>query len=87
VEQYGRRYFGAIASPYLSPYIHNMRYLDIVFRIRKEKDGTIMIGNFRVEVDEDRKVHIRGQMYKGTRGLWELLTRKNVNRALFQLTI
>jgi hypothetical protein len=84
VRRYGRTHFGEIASPYLTPYLYNRRFLDKVFGIRKDEgvDGPFMIGNSSVEVDDSSNVTIQGKQYRGTRGLWELLTRKKVNQSL-----
>ena len=73
---------GKVASEYLSPYMHNRRYLDTEFGIRREDDGTFMIGNSPLTVDEDGGINIHGERYKGTAGLWELLTKKNVDQLL-----
>jgi len=40
------------------------------------------IGNSDVTVDKYSDFHIRNKHFKGTRGLWELLTRKKVNKDL-----
>jgi hypothetical protein len=39
-----------------------------------------MIRNSIVDVDDESNVYIQGKRFKGTKGLWELLTRKKVNR-------
>jgi hypothetical protein len=41
-----------------------------------------MIGDSQVEVDKDSNVHIKKQIFPATKGLWELLTRKRVNKKL-----
>jgi len=33
------RVFGKIASPYLKPYLHNVRFLDILYGNRNEDEG------------------------------------------------
>ncbi len=38
-----------------------------------------MIGNSAVSVDETSYITINGKRFRGTNGLWALLTRKNVN--------
>ena len=38
-----------------------------------------MIGNAAVTADENGDTSVGGTRFNGTRGLWELLTRKNVN--------
>ena len=41
-----------------------------------------MIGVSAILVDTDSDITITKQEFRGTKGLWELLTRKNVNRKL-----
>ena len=38
-----------------------------------------MIGDSPVIVDPDGNITIKRTVFRGTEGLWELLTRKNVN--------
>jgi len=79
IQQFGRENVGTIASPYIVPYFYNKRLLDTQYGIRKVGDS-FMIGDSAVIVDTDRDITIKGQEFRGTKGLWELLTRKNVNR-------
>ena len=72
---------GSLASPYVSPYAHKRRFLDTTFGIRSE-GGKFKIGNQNVTVDENSNIHLGDKMFKGTTGLWELLTRKNVDHKL-----
>jgi hypothetical protein len=67
--------FGTLGSPYLT------RLLDKQYGIRRE-DGNFMIGDSKITVGNQGDIDIRGKHFKGTRGLWELLTRKNVDRKL-----
>ena len=76
--KYARKSFGAIASPYLSSYVHKSGILDAEYGLRKVGDE-FFIGNSDVTVDKYSDFYIRNKHFKGTRGLWELLTRKNVN--------
>jgi hypothetical protein len=80
VRTFGRENFGELASPYLTPYTYNNWFLDKQYGIRKEADGTLMIGNALRSVDNDSNITIYDRHYNGTKGLWELLTRKNVNK-------
>ena len=82
IEKHLQKNVGSIASGYLSPYVHKRRYLDTEFGVRREDDGTFMIGNSLLTVDEDGDIIINGETFKGTKGLWELLTRKNVDTKL-----
>lgn len=80
IAEYGKQHFGKLASPYIAPYFHNRRFLDQTYGIyRDENDGSFMIGNSPVEVDGQSNVIIQGNVYRGTQGLWELLTRKKVD--------
>jgi hypothetical protein len=45
VRKFGTENFGELASPYLTPYVYNKRFLNKQYGIRKEADGTFMIGN------------------------------------------
>ena len=81
VHAYARKYFGEVASPYLSPFIHEKGMLDVDYGLRKVGDK-FYIGNSAVRVDSDSNLYIHNKRFKGTRGLWELLTRKIVNQKL-----
>ena len=72
---------GALASPYVSPYLYEFkkRSLDTEYGIRRDGDG-FMIGNSRVGVDSDGNIHIKNVEFPATNGLWELLTRKRVDK-------
>jgi len=63
------------------PYFYNKRFLDTQYGIRKVGDP-FMIGDSDVLVDTDSDITIKEQEFSGTKGLWELLTRKNVNRII-----
>jgi len=72
---------GALASPYVSPYLYESkkRSLDTVYGIRKDGD-VFMIGDSQVVVDRDGNIHINNVEFPATKGLWELLTRKRVDK-------
>ena len=55
-----------------------MRFLDEQYGIRRD-GNTLMIGSAAVIAGEKVDITIGGTRLGGTRGLWELLTRKNVN--------
>ena len=63
------------------PYLSNRRrrHLDDWYRIRKDGDS-FKIGDSRVLVDTDSDITIRAKEFRGTIGLWEMLTRKSVDR-------
>jgi hypothetical protein len=73
--------FGELASPYISPYVYKRSFLDATYGIRQIGDS-FMIGDSPVDVDENSDVHIKKQVFPTTKGLWELLTRKRVNKKL-----
>jgi len=79
VQAFGKENVGTIASPYIVPYFYNKRFLDTQYGIRKVGDS-FKIGDSDVLLDTDSDITIKGQEFRGTKGLWELLTRKNVNR-------
>ena len=72
---------GALASPYVSPYLYESkrRGLDTVYGIRRE-GGVFMIGDSQVSVDRDGNIHIKDVEFPATKGLWERLTRKKVDK-------
>jgi len=78
-QAFGRENVGPIASPYIVPYLYNRRYLDTQYDLRKDGDS-FKIGDTTVLVDPDSDITIKGREFKATTGLWELLTRKNVDR-------
>jgi hypothetical protein len=81
VRAFGRSNFGAIASPYLTPYLYNKRFLDKQYGIRRDGDS-FMIGDSAVTVVSRSEITINDKTFRGTKGLWELLTRKKVDETL-----
>jgi len=81
VLDYGAMNVGALASPYVSPYLYESkkRSLDTVYGIRRDGD-VFMIGDSQVGVDRDGNIHISNVEFPATKGLWELLTRKRVDK-------
>ena len=55
-----------------------MRFLDKQYGIRRD-GNTLMIGSAAVTADEKGDITIGVTRFKGTRGISEILTRKNVN--------
>jgi hypothetical protein len=71
--------YGDLASPYLKPFISTQGHAaENHYGIRRA-GGNFMIGDSIVTVDQGSNITIKGKHYKGTRGLWELLIRKDVN--------
>ena len=76
-----RENVGSIASPYILPYLSNTRRRTLDTRYGTRKDGdSFKIGDSIVLVDTDSNITIRGKEFRETTGLWELLTRKRVDR-------
>jgi hypothetical protein len=78
VRSYGSLHFGR-AGPYLTPYLYDKGFLDRQYGLLKH-DGNFKIGDSNVSVDNDGAMYIKEQHFKGTSGLWELLTRKRINK-------
>jgi len=76
--EYGRENVGPVATPYLMPYVYKRRFLDTQYGVRKNGDN-FMIGDSTIVVDTNGDMTIKDRVLKGSKGLWELLTRKNVN--------
>ena len=76
--EYGRENVGPVASPYLMIYVYKRRFLDTQYGVRME-GNMFMKGDFPILVDTSVDITIKDRVLKGSKGLWELLTRKNVN--------
>jgi len=76
--EYGRENVGPVANPYLMPSVYKRRFLDMNYGVRKE-GNVFMIGDSPVLVDTIGDITIKDRVFKGSKGLWELLTRKNMN--------
>ena len=81
VKAFSENQFGSVASPYIASYVFYASDLDRDYGMRRDTDGKFRIGNANVEIDQDSNVIVKGVSYKGTRGLFELLTRKKVDRS------
>ena len=68
-------------SPYLTPYLYKSSFLDSQYGICKV-DGTFMICDSQLTVDSDNDITIKVKRFRGTQGLWELLTHRKVQRDL-----
>ena len=82
VAEFSTKHLGSVASPYVSSYAFRARNVDKDLGIRRKVDGTFKIGTSTVEIDPQSNVYVEGKMFEGTPGLFELLTRKNVNHSL-----
>jgi len=72
---YGRENVGPLASSYLLPYVYKRRFLDTQYGIRMDAD-MFMIGDSPLVVDTSGDITIKERVFKGSKGLRELLTRK-----------
>jgi hypothetical protein len=72
--------FGPRATSYLALYAYNSDSLDRQYGIRKDGDK-YRIGNSTDTIDGDRNIYHNVKRFKGTEGLWEILTRKKPNLA------
>jgi hypothetical protein len=64
-----------------SPYVYKRGFLHTTYRMRKVGDK-FMIDESPVDVDVNSNIHIRKKEFRGNKGLWELLTRKRVEKKL-----
>jgi hypothetical protein len=72
-----------IAARYLSLYRRGDRSIDKVYGIRREAErGTFSIRDSPLLIEENDDVTVLGVTYEGTEGLWELLTKTNVDRSI-----
>jgi len=83
VLEYGATTLGELNRPYVPPYLYesNRRVPDTEYGIRRVGDE-FMIGDSQVSVDRDGNIHIKEVEFSATNGLWELLTRRKVNKRL-----
>ena len=81
VKAFSEKQFCSVASPYISSYVFHASDVDRDFGMRRDPDDAFRIGNSNVEIDQDSNVIVKSISYKGTRGLFELLTRKKVDRS------
>ena len=61
-----------------STYLNTVPFLDEQYGNRQD-GNTLIIGSAAVTADEKGDITIWGTRFKGTRGLWELLARRDVN--------
>ena len=63
-------------------YLYDSTSLDKDFGIRKDEDGDFRIGRSLIEIGENSDIYVDGKTQAGTPGLYELITRKKVNKSL-----
>jgi len=76
---FGKDNVNPTASPYILPYLYKRLYVDTQFGISKDGDSFKIVDS-TVLVGTDSDITIKGKEFRGTTGLWEPLTRKNVDR-------
>jgi len=81
VKAFSEQQFGAVASLYVATYVFRTGNIDKDFGMRIDVDGTFRIGTAEVEINRDLNMFVQSKSYKGTRRLFELLTRKEVARS------
>jgi hypothetical protein len=62
-------------------YESKRRGLDTEYGIQRDGDG-FTIGDSRIGVDRDGNIHIKNVEFQVAKSLWELLTRKRVDKKL-----
>ena len=82
IKEYSAKHFGAVASPFILAYAYRRGNLDREFGMGRDVDGQFRIGNASIDIDLESNVYVMGISYKGTRGLFELLTRKKVDQTV-----
>jgi len=60
------------------PYVYNRRFVDTQYGFRKDGD-MFMIGDSPIVVDSSGDITINDRVFKGSKGLWELLAHKELN--------
>jgi hypothetical protein len=65
VRAFRAQHFGAVASPYVSPYVYHTGNVDKDFGMRRDADGTFRTADADVEIDPDFNVIVHGKSYKG----------------------
>ena len=81
VKAFSEKQFGSVASPYIASYVFHGADVDKDYCMRRDADGTFRIGNSSIQIDRNSNMIVHGIPYKGTKGLFELLTRKKVDRS------
>ena len=72
-----------MAIHFIASYVRVFHTADVDkdYGIRIDVEGAFRIGNSAVQIDRNSNVIVQGVPYKGTKGLFELLTRNKVDRS------
>jgi NADPH-dependent 7-cyano-7-deazaguanine reductase QueF-like protein len=82
VTQFATHNFGTLASQYITPYLYRGgSNLDREYGLRRDQDGKFRVGNLKIEIDNNSNIFIASKNFKGTKGLFELLTRNKIQRS------
>jgi hypothetical protein len=82
VRQFATQNYGSLASQYITPYLYRGgTNLDREYGIRRDPDGQFLVGNLKIEIDKDSNIFIANKLFKGTKGLFDLLTRNKIQRS------
>ena len=73
---------GELATKYFLQYVSNEKLADTTFGIHS-KDEVLHIGNSPISIEGD-DITVGNKTYKGTPGLWELMTRKKPNKTIIK---
>jgi len=71
----------SLARKYLEKYSQRKGDADTTFGIRRE--GKYFLGRKRVVIDNDSNLLVDGKRYKGTRGLWQLIVKKEPETGVY----
>ena len=82
IQAFSEQQIGNVASPYIASYVLHSANVDKDYGMRRDTDGKFRIGNALVTIDQDSNVIIQGVPYRGTKGLFELLTCKKVDMSV-----
>jgi len=72
----------SLAGEYLEKYSQRKGDADTTFALRRE-EGKYFMGTKRVIIDNDSNLLVDGKRYKGTRGLWELIVKKEPETGVY----
>jgi hypothetical protein len=82
VIEFATHNFSSLASQYITPYLYRGGTdLDREYGIRRDSDGQIRVINLQIQIDKASNVFIANKRFKGTKGLFDLLTRNKKQRS------
>jgi hypothetical protein len=82
VTQFATHNFGSLASQYITPYLYRGgSSLDREYGLRRDQVGKFRVGNLKIEIGKDSNIFIANKKFKGTKGLFEILTRNKIQHS------